>query len=108
MGFGALLFTLLFVMNRRSYFQIEMKGARIEVEERVIRDSAATYFRGLFPGHDPVSDVTIKGKSMIELILSLPSEQEEEFFEQVEEELGGILARRLGYQNPFSLTFVEN
>ncbi|QVL58168.1 MAG: hypothetical protein KFB93_03565 [Simkaniaceae bacterium] len=107
LGFGVLLFILLFVMNRRRYFQLEMKGAKIEVEEKVIRDSVSTYFKTLFPEHDPVSEITIKGKSMIELFISLPQEKEEAFFVQMEEELGGILARRLGYQNPISLTFVE-
>lgn len=107
LGFGVLLFILLFTMNKRCYVQLEMKGTKIEIEEKVIRDSVSTYFKALFPNHDPVSDVAIKGKSMIELIISLPQEKEEEFFEQVEEELGGILARRLGYQNPIALTFVE-
>ena len=107
LGFGTLLFILLFVMNRHCYFQLEMKGTKIEIEEKVIRDSVSTYFKALFPGQNPVNDIAIKGKSMIELIVSLPQEKEEDFFDQVEEELGGILARRLGYQNPFSLTFVE-
>lgn len=107
LGFGTLLFILLFSMNRRRYFQLEMKGAKVEVEEKVIRDFVSTYFKALFPGSNPVSGIAIKGKSMIELIISLPQEKEEGFFEQVEEELGGILARRLGYQNRFSLTFVE-
>ncbi len=108
MGFGALLFTLLYVMNRRRFFQLEMKGAKIEIEEKVIRDSVSTYFKELFPEDDPIKNVVVKGKSMVELFLSLPHEKEEEFYEQVEEELGALLARRLGYHSPFSVTFVEN
>lgn len=106
-GFGALLFIILYLMNRRRYFQIEMQGTKIEVDEKVIRDSVSTYFKALFPGQNLVNDIAIKGKSMIELIVSLPQEKEEDFFEKVEEELRTILARRLGYQNRFSLTFVE-
>lgn len=106
-GFGALLFILLYLMNRRRYFQLEMKGAKIEVDEKVIRDSVSTYFKALFPGQNLVNDIAINGKSMIELIVSLPHEKEEDFLEKIEEELGGILARRLGYQNQLSLTVVE-
>ncbi|MCB1072737.1 MAG: hypothetical protein H7A41_00445 [Chlamydiales bacterium] len=106
-GFGALLFILLYLMNRRSYFQVEMRGTKVQVDEKVIRDAVSTYFKALFPGKNPVNDIAIKGKSMIELIVSLPQEKEEDFLEKVEEELGEILARRLGYQNRFLLTFVE-
>ncbi len=106
-AFGLILFILLFALNRRRYFQMEMKGSVIEVEEKVIRDCVSTYFHGVFPEQETVREVVIKGKSMIELFVSLPKQEEEEFFEQVEEELGGILARKLGYEAPFSLTFVE-
>lgn len=106
-AFSLILFTCLFVLNRRSYFQLEMKGAVIEIEEKVIRDCVSTYFKGVFPEQETVQEVVIKGKSMIELFVTLPKEKEEEFFEQVEEELGGILACKLGYQAPFSLTFIE-
>lgn len=105
--FGLILFILLFALNRRRYFQIEMKGATIEVEEKVICDCVLSYFHGVFPEQETVREVVIKGKSMIELFVTLPKQEEEEFFEKIEEELGGILARKLGYEAPFSLTFVE-
>lgn len=104
--FGLILFVCLFALNRRRYFQMECKGAVIQVEERVIRDCVATYFYEVFPGQETVTEVVIKRKSLIELFVNLPSLQDETFFEQVEEELGGILARKLGYQAPFVLTFV--
>ncbi|MDJ0651600.1 MAG: hypothetical protein QNJ27_01100 [Simkaniaceae bacterium] len=106
-GFGTLLFTVLYLMNRRCYFQLEMQGTKIKVDEKVIRDFVSTYFTTLFPGQNIVNAIAIKGKSMIEVILSLPQEKEEDFFEKVQEELGAILAHRLGYQNPFLFTFVE-
>lgn len=106
-SFGLILFVLLFALNRRRYFQMEMKGSIIEVEEKVIRDCVSTYFKEVFPEQETVREVVIQGKSMIELFINLPTQKDEEFFDQVEEELGGILARKLGYQGPFSLTFVE-
>ncbi|MEM8727964.1 MAG: hypothetical protein AAGE99_04565, partial [Chlamydiota bacterium] len=106
-GFGALLFILLYLINRRRYFQLEMQGAKIEIDQQLIRDCVSGYFKTLFPGQSLVNGITIKGGSMIELIVSLPQEKEEDFFAKVEEELGIVLARRLGYRNRFLLTFVE-
>lgn len=105
-AFGLILFICLFALNRRRYLQMECKGATVQVEERVIRDCVSTYFSEVFPGQETVTEVVIQGKSLIELFVNLPTPQEETFFEQVEEELGGILARKLGYQAPFALTFV--
>lgn len=106
-GVGAILFAILYVMNRRRYFQLEMGGGVVAVEELLIRSAALDYFKAIFPNHELVADVVVRGKSMIEIIMTLPRAQEEEFFSQVEQELGVILARRFGYQKPFTLTFVE-
>lgn len=107
LAFGLILFFLLFALNRCRYFQIEMKGGVIAVEEKVIRDCVVTYFQDMFPEKEMVREVVIKGKSMIELFVNHVSYEKEPFFEQIEEDLGELLARKLGYQGSFSLTFVE-
>ena len=108
LGIGALLCAAAYLLNRRQYMSLEMEGASVDIEEGVILGCTKAYFQKKFPGIEAVSDVAIRGKSTIEIITSLPSTQEEEFFEEVEEELGCILARHLGYQKPFTVTFVEN
>lgn len=106
-GVGAVLLTILYAMNRHRYLQLEMVRGTAAIEEQLIRHAAQSYFKTVFPEHEPLADVVVKGKSMIEIITSLPRDQEEEFFSQVEQELGLILARRFGYEKPFTLTFVE-
>lgn len=101
------LFVLLFTLNRRSYLQFEMKGSSVSVEEKVIRECALDYFKEIFPEENPYCEAQIKGKSMIELFVSLPKGEEKPFFEKVEKELGALFAEKLGYQAPFTLTFVE-
>lgn len=108
LGIGALLFTAAYLLNRRQYLSLEMEGASFDIEEGVIQRCVKAYFQGRFPDFEAVSDVAIRGKSTIEVMTSLPAPQEEGFFEEVEEEIGFILARRLGYQKPFTVTFVEN
>ncbi len=107
LGVGALLCAVAYLLNRRQYVSIEMKGASVDIEEGVIRKYAKAYFQERFPDFESISDIAIRGKSTIEIMTSLPAPQEEEFFEEVEEELGFILARHLGYQKPFTVTFVE-
>jgi hypothetical protein len=108
LGIGVILFVVAYLLNRRQYVSLEMEGASVDIEEGVIRSCAKAYFQERFPDFESVSDVAIRGKSTIEIMTSLPSPQKKEFFEEVEEELGFILARHLGYQKPFTVTFVEN
>lgn len=107
-GIGILLFIAAYMLSRRQYVQIEMGGSPVTINEKVIRRCTQEYFKERFPDFAPLSDVVIKGKSTIEIITSLPKPQEEEFFEEVEEELSSLLARRLGYIAPFTVTFVES
>jgi len=108
LGIGVLLCGVAYLLNRRQYVSIEMEGASVDIEEGVIRRYAKTYFQEKFPDFESISDVVIRGKSTIEIMTSLPAPQEDKFFKEVEEELGFILARHLGYQKPFTVTFVEN
>ncbi|MCB1110940.1 MAG: hypothetical protein KDK64_08155 [Chlamydiia bacterium] len=108
LGIGMILFAAAFLLSRKQYVRIEMNGTSFDVDEKVIRRCTLSYFRERFPEFEPLSDVVVKGKSTIEVFTSLPAPQEEEFFEEVEEELSALLARRLGYQKPFTVTFVES
>lgn len=107
LGMGALLFTIAYLLNRKTFVRMKMGGALVDIEEGVIRKCALTYFQEKFPNCEPLSDVVIYGKSTIEIITSLPKPQEEEFFIEVEEELTVLLARKLGYQKAFRISFVE-
>ncbi|MCB1107398.1 MAG: hypothetical protein KDK76_04805 [Chlamydiia bacterium] len=108
LGIGCLLFVVAYLINRRGYLQLEMKGSLVDIEKGVIRQCALSYFSHRFPDFEPISEVTVKGKSTIEIITSIPTPQEETFYEEVEEELSFLLSRRLGYRHPFTVTFVES
>jgi hypothetical protein len=108
LGIGTLLFAAAYLLNRRQYISVEMENTSFDIEEEVIQRCTKTYFQERFPDFDALSEVAIRGKSTIEILTSLPAPQEEPFFEEVEQELGAFLARRLGYQKPFTVTFVEN
>ena len=106
-GGGALLLIGLYMMNRRRFFQIEMQASKIEVDESLIQEVVANYWKERFSDHESNAAVIVKGKQSIEIMATLPEEKEEDFFEEVQKELGSLLARQFGYQKPFVLTLVE-
>ena len=106
-GIGSLFLFGLYMMHRHRFFQIQMQASKIEVDEKVIRKIVEDYWKSYFPNHAYLTDVTLKGKQELEIFTTLPEEKEEDFFEAVQNELGGLLARQLGYQKPFTLTLVE-
>ena len=106
-GIGTLFLIGLYMMHRRRFFQIQMEAAKIEVDEQLIRKIVENYWKQHFPNHAYLTDVALKGTQELEIFTSLPEEKEEAFFEEVQRELGSLLARQFGYQKPFTLTLVE-
>lgn len=106
-GASLLLFIGLYILNRRRFFQIEMGASLVEVDKGLIQDMVRGYWKELFPGKDTSVDIVISGKQSLEVVASLPEEREEDFFEQVQRELGSLLARQFGYQKPFTVTLAE-
>lgn len=106
-GGSFLLLLALYFINRRRFFQIEMEGLKIEVEESLISEMVSNYWKGRFPNQEPYADVVIHGKQSLEVFVTLPEEKEEGFFEEIQKELGTLLARQFGYQKPFTVNLVE-
>lgn len=102
-----LLFIGLYMLNRRRFFQIEMEASLVEVDKGLIQEMVRGYWKELFPGKETSVDIVISGKQSLEVVASLPEEREEDFFEQVQKELGSLLARQFGYQKPFTITLAE-
>ena len=103
---GAFLFVGLYLLNRKRYLKLKMDGYKASVEENVVRASIQSYFKALFPDIDLTTDVVITGKKHLEILANLPTPQED-LLETIQNELGILLSRRLGYQREFSFTLVQ-
>lgn len=111
-GYGTIAFAFLllcgfFAMNRGSYYQIEMQRHRAQVEPHVVREYVQSYWREIFPGQNPQTDVVFHGKRKIEILAQVPDISEDDLnslLPQIEEELGLLLSHAFGYRREFLLT----
>lgn len=101
--FGGILTVGLYFLNRRRYLQLKMKGYDASVEESVVRAYVQNYFEEMFPDASLSTDVVIKGKKQLEVLATLPTLQED-LLETIQNELGILLHRRLGYHKDFLFT----
>ncbi|MCI5052541.1 MAG: hypothetical protein MRY21_05330 [Simkaniaceae bacterium] len=109
LGFGTLLLVGFFMMNRRRYYTIQMEHNRLRVDESIIKDYVRDYWKAQFQRPDDILDVRVGAKQQLEVIAHLPKvEEQAKLLERIENELGVLLARRLGYEKDFLLTIVES
>lgn len=109
-----LLFLLLlvfsWVMHKKRYIRMTMECDKLAIEKSIIEEYVHRFFAELIPGKDPVYDVILGKENELDIVVELPSfpvEEKKAFFIRVQNELGVLLARKIGYQSPFVLTIVE-
>lgn len=100
---GIVLFFGFYLMYKGRYYKIEMQCAEALVEETIIQDYVKKYWKELFP--DVRLEVIIHPKQTIEIITKLPKTAID--FSRIQNELGTLLARKLGYKKAFTLTIVS-
>ena len=89
--FSALLFFLNYVLGHRPYLQLEAKRGEVGVEERVIERCAYEYFQSAFLDQEIGAEVAIHGRSMIEILMTLPKTDDTLILEKLEDGLGAVL-----------------
>jgi len=102
---GALLIGF-YLMNRKRYFQLSLNCSKTLVDEDIIRDYVEKYWKTSFS--TSVDNVIVHGKKRLEVIASLPKDADDTSLERVQDELGLLLARKLGYDSDFVLTIRES
>ena len=104
--FGLVMLIGFFQMHRKRYFKIQMGCAKTLVDESIIREYVKTYWQSVFPGSKSNLEIVILPKQKIEIITEFPEDKSisESLLERVKNELGVLLARRLGYEKEFILT----
>lgn len=102
---GAVLGISLFFWQKRPYFQLQMKPP-VEIEIEVIQGLLQKYWNTTFPQDHLKTDAVIHSDQKIELMAELPFEEiPKKFLSKIENEVGHLLAKQLGYKREFLFTF---
>ncbi|MCH9630947.1 MAG: hypothetical protein S4CHLAM37_09580 [Chlamydiia bacterium] len=107
LSFGFLLLTGFYFLNRKKYLKLKMGCGKTLIDEAIIKDYLKNYWQEVFPGQEVQSDIILHFPQKLEIIAQLPKIKEEEkdtLLARVQNELGVILARKLGYEKEFFLT----
>jgi hypothetical protein len=105
--FGIILLFGFYSMYKQRYYQIKMGVSKVLVEENIIADYIKNYWEEVFPNQLADLDVIIQPKGVIEIITKFPNQNSEMFLEKIQNELGLLLAKKLGYQKEFILTLLD-
>ncbi len=112
MGLGVLLLIGFYFMNRHSTYQLSMKHEKYktDVDLALLRRMVGLYWKGRFPEKILSTDVLLHGEKKVEVVVEVPemSEGEEQvLMERVEEEVGALLEKQLGYCGEFLFTVMD-
>lgn len=106
---GAFLMLGFFFMHRKRYFKLRMEAGKMEIEESIIKEYVREYWDSIFPRKDYELEVVLGQSQKIEIVTRLPesSEDSSELLERIKNELGFLLACKLGYKKEFVLTITD-
>lgn len=106
-SFGLMLLLGFYFLNKKSYIKYKMSCNKTIIEEAVIEDYVKRYFSELFPLQEVLSEIIIKGPQNLEVVAHFPDmteKEKEDLLQRIQNELGVLLARKLGYEKDFFLT----
>ena len=106
-GVAMFLGGLLYWMQRKEYFGVQMERGQAIVEPNVIEGLVSGYWKGLFPEEDLKSHIVLQGHEKIEVVAEIPGmewDQQEALLLRVEKELGVLLFSHLGYNRELTMT----
>ncbi len=107
-SFSVVLFTLLYWLNRKRYFSLQLDHCKAFVNERIIKDYVTQYWKQMFPEQRPKLQIVIHPNQVIEVIASFPQDHDEmQSLETIEKELSSLFAQKFGYRKKLTLTVVE-
>jgi hypothetical protein len=102
--FALILLVGFFNTYKRRYFTIKMGASKVLVEGAIIQDYIKGYWKKVFPGESEDVEIIIHPGQMIEIVTKGITNVTQEIFDKIEDELGLILAKKLGYNREFLLT----
>lgn len=94
-------------LYRKQYLTLKMSGSKVLIEESIIHDYVKNYWKELFPNQEVYFEIAMHRSKTIEILAKLPlvnEEDKESFLKRIQNELGVLLARKLGYEKEFFLT----
>lgn len=111
LGLGVLLFFGFFWMNGGSFLQFKMKAGKVSIDRAIVEEYVKKYWAENFPHQAIHMEILFHGKRRLELIAKLPLNGEKEpdvLLHRIQNELGVLLACRLGYECDFILTLSQS
>jgi hypothetical protein len=108
LGVGIILGIGFYFMQKRPYFQVRMKPP-VEVEVEVIQGLLETYWKTLFPEQSLKTEAVVLPNQKIEFIAEIPlmsDKKTKKLLQNVEQDVGRLLVRNLGYKKEFLFTFL--
>lgn len=107
--FGVIMLIGFYFMNRRKYYQLKMETSKTSIDQSIIKEYVETYWKEVFPNYRGHIEVVIHPKQKLELITEMPARagDDETLLARIQNELGVLLARKLGYEKEFILTISE-
>ena len=106
---GVILGVGFYFLQRKAYFQITMMPPT-EVDAHVIQGVLDHYWQKNFPGQQLKTEALVHPDQKIELIAEFPlisEAQVPQMLQEIEHEVGLLLASKLGYQKEFLFTFLR-
>jgi hypothetical protein len=104
---GLILLVGFYFMYRRQYYQVKLKASVHDIELALLQATLSVYWKKLFPKQDLSTDVFLHKDQKIELVAEVPSlspQEHKELLKKVENEVGTLLSKQLGYKREFLLT----
>lgn len=92
--------------TRRKYYQLKMGTKAIKVDEAVISQYLAHYWKQLFPSTDTPCRLSIR-KNKIHIVADLPflpMLEQRQLLERIKQDLEALFEKQLGYKDEFYLS----
>jgi len=107
-SYGLILFVLLLLGYRKSFLRVSLKSSKVLIDRSIIQEYVSNYFKTLLPNENPPLEIIFHPKQKLEILTKLPEMGDKEILlKRIENELGVLLARKLGYKEEFILTLHE-
>ena len=105
-AFSLILLVSFWALYRKRYYTLEMRGCQAKIDEALIRAYVEDYWKNSLKIENTNIDIVVHANQQVEIITSkAPFElDDEKMVDRVQNELGILLARRLGYEKEFLLT----
>ena len=106
---GAGLLIGFYGLHRKSFLRLQMHAQPASIDLKLVRDYVESYWKRRFPDHATSLEVHLSRGQKVEVVADFPSIEGkplERSLQEIEKELGTLLARNLGYHRDFFVTLM--